>query len=52
MQSIEKKILTNVAKCGSGKIIFSQDFASYGTPNAVHMAKVVPIDVYFSDSKL
>ena len=38
MQSIEQKILTSVAKCGRGKIIFPQDYASYGTPNAVHKA--------------
>lgn len=38
MQSIEKKILTNVAKRGGGQIIFPQDFASYGTPDAVHKA--------------
>lgn len=38
MQSIEQKILTNISKCGRGKIIFPQDFASYGTPNAVHKA--------------
>ncbi len=38
MQSIEHKILTSVAKCGRGKIIFPQDYASYGTPNAVHKA--------------
>ena len=38
MQSVEKKILTNVAKRGRGTIIFPQDFASYGTPDAVHKA--------------
>lgn len=38
MQSIENKILTSILKCGRGKIVFPQDFASYGTPNAVHKA--------------
>lgn len=38
MQSIEEKILTSVSKCGRGKIVFPQDFASYGTPNAIHKA--------------
>ncbi len=38
MQSIEHKILTNVTKRGRGKIIFPQDFASYGTPEAVRQA--------------
>lgn len=38
MQSIEQKILTSIAKRGRGNIIFPQDFASYGTPNAVHKA--------------
>ena len=38
MQSIENKILTNVSKRGRGAIVFPQDFASYGTPNAVHKA--------------
>ncbi|MDE7081397.1 MAG: hypothetical protein K2O78_07090 [Muribaculaceae bacterium] len=38
MQSIEQKILTSISKCGRGKIVFPQDFVSYGTPNAVHKA--------------
>lgn len=38
MQSIEQKILTSIAKCGRGKIVFPQDFVSYGTPNAIHKA--------------
>ena len=38
MQSVEKKILTSVAKRGRGTIIFPQDFASYGTSDAVHKA--------------
>lgn len=38
MLSVEKKILTNVTKRGRGKIIFPQDLASYGTPDAVHKA--------------
>ena len=38
MQSIENKILTSILKCGRGKIVFPQDFASCGTPNAVHKA--------------
>lgn len=38
MQSIEQKILTSVSKRGRGKIIFPQDYASYGTPNAIHTA--------------
>lgn len=38
MQSIEQKILTSVSKRGRGTIIFPQDFASYGSPNAIHKA--------------
>ena len=38
MQSIEKKILTNVSKRGRGTIVFPQDFTSYGLPDAVHKA--------------
>lgn len=38
MQSIEQKILTSVSKCGRGRIIFPQDFAAYGSPNAIHKA--------------
>lgn len=38
MQSVEQKILASVAKRGRGKIVFPQDFAGYGTPEAVHKA--------------
>lgn len=38
MQSIEQKIFTNIAKRGRGKIVFPQDFAAYGTTNAVQKA--------------
>lgn len=38
MQSIGQKILTNISKCGRGRIVFPQDFASYGSPNAIHKA--------------
>lgn len=38
MQSIEQRIITNISKRGRGKIIFPQDFAAYGTSNAVQKA--------------
>ena len=38
MSSIEQKILTNISKRGRGKIYFPQDFAAYGTANAVQKA--------------
>ena len=38
MQSIESKIFTSVSKRGMGRVIFPQDFASYGNPNTIHKA--------------
>lgn len=38
MQSIESKIFTSVSKRGRGRVIFPQDFASYGNPNTIHKA--------------
>lgn len=38
MQSIEQKIISNISKRGRGKIVFPQDFAAYGTANAVQKA--------------
>lgn len=38
MQSIEQKIITIISKRGRGEIVFPQDFAAYGTANAVQKA--------------
>ena len=38
MQSIEDKILSNIKKCGRGRVYFTSDFASYGQPKAVSKA--------------
>jgi hypothetical protein len=38
MQSIDDKILTNIRKCGRGKVYFIADFALYGEANSVQKA--------------
>lgn len=38
MQSIEQKIINSVSKRGRGVVVFPQDFASYGTANAIQKA--------------
>lgn len=38
MQSIEERIVNNIAKRGRGKIVFPLDFASYGNSKAVQKA--------------